>query len=91
MNRFLILLVLFFTVGCTEAGTTVTDETPTTSVPVKDQMTKAEYLAIATGNTCATSKFGNRGVPKQGFMKGIALTYAKTQNKDSNSEWKSSS
>lgn len=78
MKWFLILLALFFTIGCTEAVTVVTDETPTTSVPVKDQMTKADYLAIATGNTCATSKFGNRGTPKQGFMKGIALTYAKT-------------
>lgn len=87
MKHILITLLLF---GCSAnvpaAGTKPKDDSPIvhTTPPVvttpSTGMTKDQYLALATGSTCANTKFTSQGKPikRIGYLKGLALTYAKT-------------
>lgn len=82
-----IVAAMLLSVGCTPS-TPVVDGTVTasgdntsaivSSDTTKPQMTKDQYLTLATGSTCAKTKHDVQGLPRQGWVKGMALTYAKT-------------
>lgn len=82
MKLLLVLAATFLMFGCDEkkpenGGPMVTSGDSTAAI-VKPEMTKTQYLNLATTSTCAKTNFTSQGVPKAGYLKGIALTYAKT-------------
>lgn len=83
------LLILLVVAGCTKPAVEPTapvvdkphDESPVVDRPAPVETSldsaKAELFAIALASPCATEVQGNRGVPPKGFMRGIALSFAR--------------
>lgn len=85
MKLLLILAFSFLVIGCATQGIvdgTVPSSSDTTAavVPADQQMTRDQYLALATKSTCANTEFASQGKPSKrvGYLKGMALTYGKT-------------
>jgi hypothetical protein len=64
------LIFLIFLVGCTT--TTVTSQIQPTQQPKLEAITK-----LASNSSCASYSWKNRGIPPKGYIKGMALTFAK--------------
>lgn len=85
------LAVFFLSVGCAELqklsvtppGGLVSEIPPKTSPPVEpapsldSAAAQAKVIALSVGSACQKEAHGNQGTPPTGFMKGIALTYAR--------------
>lgn len=89
----LLLLTLTLNISCTPSGdtatatedTTVTDtgelnpSNPTNpSVPVEDGYYTEQIKILASGSTCANYSWASRGKAPVGYIKGMALTYARS-------------